>query len=62
MTENEGNGRGIRNLLRLVCFMTIGICAFSNPLDQGNLYNIGFGIITGLLFGVFIPEISKGFF
>jgi len=61
LTENEGNGRGIRNLLRLVCFMTIGICAFSNPLDQGNLYNIGFGIITGLLFGFIFRRFLKAF-
>lgn len=54
-------GRGLKNLVRRLCFMTIGICALTNPMDFLNLYNIGFGIFCGLLFGALFRLFLKGF-
>lgn len=61
-TQLEYNkGKGLRKLVRLLCFMVIGVCALINPLDLLNLYNIGLGIICGLLFGGLFRMFLKGF-
>ncbi|WP_276661705.1 hypothetical protein [Syntrophomonas wolfei] len=54
-------GKGLRRLTRRLCFMVIGICALANPLEFLNLYNIGFGILCGLLFGGLFRMFLKGF-
>ena len=61
MEEIEKKGRGLGAFLRTVCFLIIGICAFSNPLDPINLFNIGFGAITGLIFGFLYRRFLCGF-
>jgi len=61
LTENEVKGRGLKNLIRMVCFMAIGVCAFSDPLNQGSLYHIGFGILSGLIFGLLYHIFLKAF-
>lgn len=54
-------GKGLRSLVRRLCFMVIGICALINPLDLFDFYNIGFGILCGLLFGGLFRMFLKGF-
>jgi hypothetical protein len=49
--EDYQKGNGLRGFLRMLCFMVFGVLAFTNPLDLYNPYNIGFGVIAGLLFG-----------
>lgn len=44
-------GSGWKWLIRTLCFMVFGICAFFNPLDKWNLYNIIFGAVVGIFFG-----------
>jgi len=41
----------MKNLVRYLCFMAIGISAFANPLEPINLFRLGFGALAGLLFG-----------
>ncbi|HBN84301.1 MAG TPA: hypothetical protein DDZ89_10690 [Clostridiales bacterium] len=38
-------------LIQRFSFILFGICAFYNPVDKWNPYNILFGILIGLLFG-----------
>ena len=61
MTEIEVKGRGFSRMIRIICFMTIGICAFSDPLNQGSLYHIGFGALSGLIFGLLYQKFLKTF-
>ena len=48
-------------LIRALCFMIIGICAFTDPLDPFNLYHIGFGIIAGSIFGFLFRMFLRAF-
>lgn len=57
MSDEIAKGKGVRSLLRRLCFMAFGIAAFFNPLDRFNPVNIIFGIVIGLLFGF----LCKGF-
>lgn len=41
----------MKNLVRYLCFIVIGISAFTNPLEPMNIYNLIFGAAAGLLFG-----------
>lgn len=41
----------MKNIARYLCFMAIGISAFSNPIEPMSIYNISFGAAAGLLFG-----------
>ena len=61
MSDTEKNGKGAGVLLRTLCFMMIGICAFSDPVDLFNPYRIGFGIITGSLFGFLFRIFLRAF-
>lgn len=61
MTENYSRGKGARNLVRRLCFIVFGICAFLNPLDKLNIYNIIFGAVAGLLFGWLFRRFLNGF-
>ena len=54
-------GKELKSFVRRLCFMAIGICALANPMDFLNLYNIGFGIFCGLLFGGLFRLFLKGF-
>lgn len=54
-------GKGLNGFVRRLCFMVIGICALINPLDPFNFYNMGFGILYGLLFGGLFRIFLKGF-
>lgn len=54
-------GKALRNLIRRLCFMFIGVGAMVNPLNLFNPYNIGFGIIWGLIFGGLFRIFLKGF-
>ena len=42
---------GLKTWVRRICFMIIGVCALTNPMDFFNIYNILFGLIIGLFFG-----------
>jgi len=53
-------GMGARRFIRNLCFICFGVSAFSNPLDRFNLYNIGFGIVVGLLFGWLFKLFIRG--
>lgn len=61
MEENVDRGRGMKKLISKLCFMAFGITAFSNPLDRFSLYNIGVGILVGLIFGWFFRKFLYGF-
>ena len=41
----------MKNIVRYLCFIAIGISAFSNPMEPMNFYNFLFGAVAGLLFG-----------
>lgn len=41
----------MKNIVRYLCFIAIGISAFSNPMEPMNFYNLLFGAVAGLLFG-----------
>ncbi|WP_092590128.1 hypothetical protein [Acidaminobacter hydrogenoformans] len=45
------DGRFLKALSRRLCFMTFGICAFTNPLEPLSVYNMAFGAVFGLFFG-----------
>lgn len=45
------DGRLLRNWIRRLCFITFGICAFTNPLEPLSIYNLAFGALFGLFFG-----------
>ena len=59
MEQYMNKGKVWRNLLRRLCFIAFGITGFTNPLDRLNLYNIGFGIIIGLLFGYLFKKFLR---
>lgn len=61
METDLQKGKTLRNLVRRLCFMAMGIGALTNPLDILNPYNIGVGIVLGLLFGGFFRMFLKGF-
>jgi glycosyltransferase involved in cell wall biosynthesis len=50
-----------KSLIRRICFISFGICAFYNPLERFNLYRIGFGIVVGLFFGWLFKKFLRGF-
>lgn len=60
METDLQKGKLLRNFVRRVCFIAIGIGAMANPLDLWNPYNIGFGIIWGLFFGFLYRSFLKG--
>lgn len=41
----------MKNLVRYLCFIAIGISAFTNPMEPMNIFNMAFGAAAGLLFG-----------
>lgn len=41
----------MKNIVRYLCFIVIGISAFANPLEPMSIYNLLFGAAAGLLFG-----------
>ena len=61
METDLQKGKTIRNLVRRLCFIAIGVGALANPLDPFNPYNIGFGILWGLIFGGIFRLFLKGF-
>lgn len=61
MDPNLRRGKGLRGLIRRLCFMAIGAGAFANPLDILNPYYIGFGMLTGLIFGWLFRKFLQGF-
>lgn len=61
MEKYMSKGKFWRSLLRRLSFIAFGITAFSNPLDILNLYSIGWGIITGLLFGFIFNKFLRSF-
>ncbi len=61
MEADLQKGGVFRALVRSLCFMAVGAGALANPLDLWNPYNIGFGILWGLLFGGIFRLFLKGF-
>jgi len=61
MDEDINKGQKWRDLIRRLCFVAFGISVFYNPLDPMNLYNILFGIATGLFFGWLFRKFLRGF-
>ena len=60
MNEDINKGKGLRSLLRRLCFIAFGISTFSNPLDRLNPYSILFGVFIGLIFsGLFTVFIQN---
>ncbi len=49
------------SLIRRLCFIAIGISAFSDQMERLNPYNIVFGAIAGLLFGWFFRIFLRSF-
>lgn len=61
MGNDKNKGGWGRNFLRRLCFIAIGISAFSNPMDRLNLYDMIFGALAGLLFGWLFRKFLKSF-
>ena len=61
MEQNYNKGKGWRNLVRRLCFMAMGVSAFTNPMDTFNLYNIVLGAVAGLLFGWMFRKFLRWF-
>jgi len=51
----------MKNLVRNLCFIAIGISAFTNPLEPINLYHTAFGAVAGLLFGWLFRKFLRAF-
>jgi hypothetical protein len=51
----------MKNLVRNLCFIAIGISAFTNPLEPINLYYTAFGAVAGLLFGWLFRKFLRAF-
>jgi len=60
MNDEYALSSGKRWLARL-SFILIGISSFANPLDFFNLYNIGTGLILGLLYGFIFQLFLRSF-
>lgn len=60
MKQDVDEKKGLKSLVRRLCFIVIGISAFANPLDLFNLYHIAFGAAAGLLFGGLFRIFLKG--
>lgn len=41
----------MKNIVRYLCFIAVGISAFTDPLEPMSIYNLIFGAAAGLLFG-----------
>lgn len=61
METDLQKGKAVRNMVRRLCFMALGVGALANPLDLWNPYNIGLGILWGLTFGGLFRIFLKGF-
>ncbi|HWR55771.1 MAG TPA: hypothetical protein VN462_04660, partial [Negativicutes bacterium] len=61
MEQDINTGKGLRNLVRQLCFALLGVSAFTNPLDVFSPYHIAFGAVTGLLFGWLFRKFLGGF-
>lgn len=51
----------MKNIVRYLCFIAIGISAFANPLEPMSIYNLIFGAAAGLLFGWLFRIFLKAF-
>lgn len=51
----------MKNLVRNICFIAIGISAFTNPLEPINLFHTVFGAVAGLLFGWLFRKFLRAF-
>lgn len=61
METDLKKGGAFRAFVRRLCFAAIGVGALANPLDLWNPYNIGFGILWGLVFGGLFRMFLKAF-
>lgn len=61
MENDLQKGKVFRSLVRRLCFIFIGVGAIANPLDLWNPYNIGLGLLWGLIFGGVFRIFLKGF-
>lgn len=61
MEQNTVRTKSWHHLVRRLCFIAIGIAAFTNLLDPLNPYNIVFGVLAGLGFGWLFRMFLKGF-
>ena len=53
--------KGIKWLVRVLCFMALGVGVLANPMDLLNPYGIGVGILCGLLAGWLFRLLLKAF-
>lgn len=58
--EDLKNGKGIRALLRHLCFAVFGITALADFTKLANPVNLIFGAITGILFGIICKALFSG--
>lgn len=59
MQKSLYKGASFKRIVGNICFVIFGVTSFSSPLDRLNPYNIGFGIISGFLFGWFFRKFLK---
>ncbi|NCA98584.1 MAG: hypothetical protein EOM08_05425 [Clostridia bacterium] len=61
MEKDFEKSKGLLWLVRVLCFITLGVAALANPMDLYNPFAIGLGILFGLLTGWLFRLFLKGF-
>lgn len=61
MEKDRQTGEMGRNFVRRLCFIAIGISAFSDPMERLNPYDMIFGALAGLLFGWLFRKFLRSF-
>ena len=61
MEKDRQIGENVRSFVRRLCFIAIGISAFSDPMERLNPYDMIFGALAGLLFGWLFRKFLRSF-